>query len=387
VRKGKIAKHKVGKVKVLFNCALLREGYNDPSVEVVLLASPTCSEVVYIQKAGRGLRTFTHTDGSTKTHCIIIDFYDKDRQHTLITLPRLAGITAKHFVPRQGTEFTAMQDEVKRLPEPADGEEMSVDANGNLCWTESDLLRNGHGLHPVAGESPNDYTAVGKNGMVLELKIQPPSATRLNSPEWNIRKWARSHKGVRCKQGFIFCQRSNGVWSAVYCQETHGSYRISPIFTSEISDPCSRRLLFRTRKEVVRATDALLEQLRSKLTKEENEVLDTTVLADVANKKTNWKKLRGTSRAFLIDKYRKITGRDPADDMNAGDLSAIIAEDKFGKHYFGSDFDGASQRAPRVVSEAIAAVVDSKVDTATSGAELYQSFGVGHPPIYDEVAA
>ena len=73
-----------------------------------------------------------------------------------------------------------MQDEVNRLPEPADGEEMSVDANGNLCWTESDLLRDGHGLHPMAGESPNDYTAVGKDAMVLG--IENP-ASFCHSPE------------------------------------------------------------------------------------------------------------------------------------------------------------------------------------------------------------
>jgi len=388
VRKGKIAKHKSGKIRVLFNCALLREGYNDQSVEVVLMASPTCSEVVYIQKAGRGLRTLTYSDGSKKTHCIIIDFYDEDRQHTLITLPRLAGITAKHFIPKQGTEFTAMQDEVKQLPEPADGEEMSVDATGNLCWTESDLLRDGHGLHPMAGESPNDYTAVGKNAMVLELKIQPPSAARLNSTEWAVKKWARSHKDVRCKQGFIFCRRSNGVWSAVYCKEAPGSYRVSPIFTGEISDPCSGRLLFPTRKEVTRAADTFLERLRSQLTKEENEVLDTTMLADAANKKTDWKRLRGTSRAFLIDKFRQITGHDPDYDMNAGDLSAIIAEDKFGRHYYGRHFDGPAQRTPQPVLETMPAIVDPNNGVTLTSDEPYQRFGVAsHFSISEGVAA
>jgi superfamily II DNA or RNA helicase len=389
VRKGKIAKHKSGKTKVLFNCALLREGYNDQSVEVILMASPTCSEVVYVQKAGRGLRTFTYSDGSKKTHCIVIDFYDEDRQHALITLPRLAGVTARHFIPEQGTEFTALQDEVKCLPEPADGEEMSVDAKGDLCWTESDLLRDGHGLHPMAGESPNDYTAVGKDAMVLELKIQPPSAARLNSKEWAVKKWARAHKHVRCKQGFIFCQRSNGVWSAVYCQETHGSYRVLPVFTRDISDPCSGRLLFRTRKEVITSTDGFLQRLRSQLTKEENEVLDTTVLADAANKKTNWKKLRGTNRSFLIDKFREITSHDPADDMSAGDLSAIIAEDKFGQHYFGRDFDGPAQRAPQPVSETKPPILDpNTTDILTSGSENYQGFEVtSYSPIPDSVAA
>jgi hypothetical protein len=141
---------------------------------------------------------------------------------------------------------------------------------------------------------------------------------------------------------------------------------VSPIFTSEISDPCSDRLLFRTRKEVTRATDAFLERLRSQLTKQENEVLDKTVLAEVANKKTNWKKLRGTSRMFLIDKFRNITGHEPADDMNAGDLSAIIAEDKFGRYYFGGDFDGPSQRAPRPIPESM------HTDTLLSGGEWYQ---------------
>jgi hypothetical protein len=87
-------------------------------------------------------------------------------------------------------------------------------------------------------------------------------------------------------------------------------------------------------------------------------------------------------QGFLIDKYRNITGKDPADDMNAGDLSAIIAEDKVGRHFFGNDFDGPSQRAPRIVPDTIPAVVDSNADPALSGSELYQSFGVGQSAIY-----
>jgi hypothetical protein len=179
-----------------------------------------------------------------------------------------------------------------------------------------------------------------------------------------------------------------GTFSA-FVMERPDSYGVSPVVVRTISDPCSGRDQFRTRKEVTKATDAVLQRLRSQLTKEENEVLNTTVLADVANKKTNWKKLRCTSRAFLIDKFRQITGHDPADDVNAGDLSAIIAEDKFGKHYFGRNFNGPAQRAPQPVPETKPAIPDpSYADILISGDELYQRSGVvGHLTTVDCVAA
>ena len=48
-RRAKLARHKSGETKVLCNCAVLTEGYNDKSIGCVVLARPTKSRLLYIQ--------------------------------------------------------------------------------------------------------------------------------------------------------------------------------------------------------------------------------------------------------------------------------------------------------------------------------------------------
>lgn len=66
-----------GDIQVLSNFGVLTEGFDDPSVECVLLARPTTSPLVYSQCLGRGLRTYPG-----KTSCTVIDIVDR-QQHQL----------------------------------------------------------------------------------------------------------------------------------------------------------------------------------------------------------------------------------------------------------------------------------------------------------------
>lgn len=51
-----LADHRAGKFQVLWNCMILTEGYDDPSVSCIIVARPTKSKGLYIQIVGRGLR-------------------------------------------------------------------------------------------------------------------------------------------------------------------------------------------------------------------------------------------------------------------------------------------------------------------------------------------
>lgn len=62
-REKKLEMHSSGEIDVLANCAFLTEGYDDPSLECVLLGRPTESSVLYPQMIGRGLRIFHKKDG------------------------------------------------------------------------------------------------------------------------------------------------------------------------------------------------------------------------------------------------------------------------------------------------------------------------------------
>ena len=76
-----------GKIKVLVNCMVLTEGFDEPSVDCIIVARPTRSESLFIQMVGRGLRLYPG-----KTDCTVICLAGTER-HKLATLATLAGRT------------------------------------------------------------------------------------------------------------------------------------------------------------------------------------------------------------------------------------------------------------------------------------------------------
>ena len=80
---------KEGKVKILTNCNVLTEGFDEPSIECILMARPTKSTSLYIQMIGRGTRLF-----QGKENCLVIDFHDS--KHDICSLGSLAGKEVKN---------------------------------------------------------------------------------------------------------------------------------------------------------------------------------------------------------------------------------------------------------------------------------------------------
>ncbi len=69
-----------GEIDVITNYGVLTEGFDDPTVECILMARPTTSPLVYNQCIGRGLRI-----APRKSTCIIIDIIDIISLHIDIT--------------------------------------------------------------------------------------------------------------------------------------------------------------------------------------------------------------------------------------------------------------------------------------------------------------
>ena len=76
-----------GEIRVLANCAVLTEGYDEPAVDCVVVARPTKSEALYAQMIGRGTRK--HPD---KDHLLVLDVVGASEDHTLLTVPSLFGL-------------------------------------------------------------------------------------------------------------------------------------------------------------------------------------------------------------------------------------------------------------------------------------------------------
>jgi hypothetical protein len=79
-----IADFRLGRLQVLLNCNIGTEGYDEPSIEAVLMARPTKSIIVYTQCVGRGLRLFPG-----KAKCLLLDFTDNSSDIGLMTLKDL----------------------------------------------------------------------------------------------------------------------------------------------------------------------------------------------------------------------------------------------------------------------------------------------------------
>src|SRR5207248_4172905 len=76
-----------GRIRVLCACDILNEGWNCPDVEVLLMARPTLSKVIYLQQLGRGTRK-----APGKECLIVFDFVDNgSRYNQSLNLHRVLG--------------------------------------------------------------------------------------------------------------------------------------------------------------------------------------------------------------------------------------------------------------------------------------------------------
>jgi len=78
VRKGILARHKSGETTGICNCGVLTEGYDDPTIECVIIARPTKSFGLYLQMSGRGLRP---SEPTGKKNLLLLDHASCYNEH------------------------------------------------------------------------------------------------------------------------------------------------------------------------------------------------------------------------------------------------------------------------------------------------------------------
>lgn len=72
-RKDILKRFKTGEIQVLTNCQLLTEGFDEPTIEAIIIARPTASKSLYCQMIGRGLRKT-----KTKEVCYLYELTDNN---------------------------------------------------------------------------------------------------------------------------------------------------------------------------------------------------------------------------------------------------------------------------------------------------------------------
>jgi superfamily II DNA or RNA helicase len=117
-------------IDVLVNCGLYLEGFDVPSVQVILNARPTKSTTLYTQITGRALRPLDEIaaplsntnsglerreliEKSAKPAAIVIDLVDQAQRHQLVTVPSLYGLPP--HIDAQGRMTAQVADKFEEL--------------------------------------------------------------------------------------------------------------------------------------------------------------------------------------------------------------------------------------------------------------------------------
>jgi ATP-dependent helicase IRC3 len=84
-----------GATRVVANCAVLTEGFDEPSVDCIIVARPTQSALLYQQMLGRGTRTYPG-----KTDCLVLDVVGVSTSPVKVILPPVfcypLGLLSRH---------------------------------------------------------------------------------------------------------------------------------------------------------------------------------------------------------------------------------------------------------------------------------------------------
>jgi superfamily II DNA or RNA helicase len=170
VRRETLARFESGATQVVCNCGVLTEGFDNPAVEVIVMARPTKSRSLYAQMAGRSTRPLPGiVDGpetaderrvaiaqSDKKSCWIIDFVGNSGRHKLMSciaegqlvLTDCGLVPIEHvkdsmrvwdgldFVPNTGVVFKGEQKVITYAGLTA--------TEDHEVWTEEDWLPFGH---------------------------------------------------------------------------------------------------------------------------------------------------------------------------------------------------------------------------------------------------
>jgi superfamily II DNA or RNA helicase len=80
-RRGILKRLKTGETQWVTNCAVLTEGFDEPSIECVLIGRPTKFHGLYVQMVGRGTRI-----SPGKENLLVIDIVGASQRHDLISV-------------------------------------------------------------------------------------------------------------------------------------------------------------------------------------------------------------------------------------------------------------------------------------------------------------
>jgi ATP-dependent helicase IRC3 len=124
-RRAILSRLRSGETMVVCNCAVLTEGFDEPSVDSIIIMRPTKSPTLYTQMIGRGTRLFPGKDD-----CLVLDLVGATARHDLMSVASLAGLPLEALEKKESLAEAAERLEAERL-----------DWQGKLVAKRVDLFR------------------------------------------------------------------------------------------------------------------------------------------------------------------------------------------------------------------------------------------------------
>jgi len=118
-RQATLQRLRTGQTHVLANCAVLTEGFDEPSIDAIVMARPTLSTPLYVQMLGRGTRLYPG-----KTDCLLLDVVGVSMRHSVLTSAALFDVDPATLARRSLTEAVAARARAMTdatAAEPPDG--------------------------------------------------------------------------------------------------------------------------------------------------------------------------------------------------------------------------------------------------------------------------
>lgn len=163
-----------GDIQVVWNCGVLTEGFDEPTVSCIVMARPTKSAPLYQQIVGRGLRPDLSLPADARGDCLVLDVVGASGRHDLRTLVDLSE-RRDDLDPEDIEDLSLIELEDQLLESESEAQNITIEEYyGETRAVDFDPLnRTGVGawLRTTGGTY---FLPVGKEAYVLIVESEEP---------------------------------------------------------------------------------------------------------------------------------------------------------------------------------------------------------------------
>jgi ATP-dependent helicase IRC3 len=231
VRRDILHRLHAGETKVVVNCAVLTEGFDEPSIDCIIVARPTKPKPLYIQIVGRDTRIYPG-----KTDCLVLDVVGVTKRHSVMTAEEIFDLDSRSRSVKEAVEYQEQRERVLAARETGV-------ISGELVAQKVGLF----------GSRPMNWVQAQQGAWVLNLGNGFVRLTPTEDDRWAVHHVARGQQ--------ITLQAALPLGYAMGCAEDFARKQGADVLVDREarwrSDPASDKQLYHLRKWGVRVSPGM----------------------------------------------------------------------------------------------------------------------------------